>query len=188
MFSFPDGDDTFPFVAAFVFGYSNDGGEEELYGVVLKGKCERDKHKNGVSVGCGGSSGVGGTLRHGQFEMDPALRKASLRVREDGESHRVVWTAHNDDTPGLYGSSEWCFAPGEEEPEGEGHGGGFIQIATARGRAFDRKLESSGRWFDVAQMEAGAMATQCTWLSPSDREALREGRYEDVYFRVTRSS
>ena len=118
--------------------------------------------------------------------MDPALRTASLTLSEGEAVHEVRWTAH--ESPGGYQASEWCFAPGEEEPEGEGHGGGLYQDATARGSAFGRKLKSSGSWIDHALMLEGGMVSQCTWLSPRAREALREGRYEDVFFRVTRTS
>lgn len=185
MFTFPDGDDTFPFVAAFVYGYAYDGGQEDLYGVLVKGKCERERRKNGaVSIGCGGRGGVGGPLRNGEFQMDPALQNASLTLRGEGAVHKVRWTAQK--TPGMYRSSEWCSSPGEEEPEGQGHGAGLFQRAIATGNAFGRKLESSGRWFDIAQIEEGAMVTQCSWLSPRDLDALREGRYEDVRFRLAR--
>ena len=185
MFTFPDsGDGRFPFVAAFAFGYAVDGGKERLFGVFLKGNCERDRGKKWVSIGCSGSDGVGGRLRDGEFQMDPALRSASLDLSEKGKTYEVAWTAHEG--PGLFQSSEWCFSNGSEETDGEGHGGGLYQDAIARGSAFGRELKSSGRWVDHALMEEGGMVTQCTWLSSRDLDALRQGRYSDVTFEFQR--
>lgn len=185
MFTFPDGgDDRFPFVAAVAFGYSVDGENERLFGAFVKGNCVRERGKNWVSIGCSGRSGVGGRLRDGEFQMDPALRSASMDLSEKGKTYRVQWAAHEG--PGLFQASEWCFSNGSEEPDGEGHGGGVYQDALARGSAFGRKLESSGRWVDHASMDEGGMVTQCTWLSSRDMDALRAGRYEDVTFELRR--
>ena len=184
MFTFQDGgDETFPFVAALAFGYTVDGGTERLWGAFVKGNCERDRGDGWVSIGCSGRSGVAGRLRNGEFQMDPAAQGASLAMTKGGERYKVTWAA--DGSPGVYQSSEWCFSNGNEEPDGEGHGGGIFQDAIAQGSAFGRKLGTSKRWIDHASMDEGGMLTQCTWLSSDDLDALRAGRYEDVTFRFT---
>jgi hypothetical protein len=186
MFAFAERDDRFPFIAALAFGYATDGGEERLFGAMVKGSCTRDRGDGWVSLTCGGRDGVGGRLRHGEFEMDPALQRASLDLSDKRETYRVEWTA--DGPWGLYQSSEWCYAAGSEEPEGEGHGGGLYQDAIASGAAFGRKLQSSKRWIDHAAMDRGGMVTQCSRLSPRDLDALRAGRYDRVSFEIRRAT
>jgi len=183
MFALPArGDGTFPFVAALVFGYATNGGDEALFGVLLKGNCERERGDGWVSIGCRGRGGVGGRLRGNEFQMDPAMQSASLRLSKGRSEHEVRWVA--DGRPSPYQSSEWCYSGPSEEPEGEGHGGGVYQAALAKGTAFGRKLETSGRWIDLAEMDRGGMVSQCGYLSADDLRALRAGRYERVDFRI----
>lgn len=127
------------------------GGGTVTMGFAVKGSCEVERERGQKVTTCHGR-GVGGRLPEDAFEVDVALREASLVLSEKGETHRLDWTA-DATPPSAYFAGETC-------EQGGGQGAGSIRHAAARGELFGRRLAGEGR--DHAFLSRGAMVTECT--------------------------
>ena len=168
----------------FAFVWDMDGTtSESKFGIAAigRGTCVREKLKGGgMSIGCSGTGAVVGTPDKA-FDMDPALRSAKLTLRKNGNTHRVKWTASDDDVPNLYLSQEVCGSP-DGYADGQGVGGGLVRETRATGTVFGTKVKPK-RWWDWSDLWSGAMATQCTFsdefaelrnAQPGDRISVSE--------------
>lgn len=144
---------------------AGDGGWFSGAGFV-KGHCTRERTPKYVSISCMGKNFVTGDPET-DFEMSPLANEATLRVREEGETHRASWTSPLTNG-GLYGYSEYCatYKPGEEEPEeeGEGQGSGIFNPATATGKFLGQRFSdpSKARW---ASLSTAVVVTTCSFRS-----------------------
>ena len=139
------------------------GTEPFSYAGFAKGHCTREKTPKYISIECLGTDFIPADPDK-DFEMSPLATDATLRVRKNGRTHVARWSS----TPAglsMYSASEYCFVfkPGEQEPEeeGEGHGGGFWNPATAGGSFFGERLhDKNSRWAGLA---VGAMVSTCSF-------------------------
>lgn len=130
------------------------GGKTVTTGFAVKGSCEVVRRGGETETRCHGR-GIGGKLPDDAFEVDVALREATL-VLDDGDvTHRLGWVA-DASPPSGYFAGEAC-------DEGAGQGAGSVRHATARGELFDRELGGAG--IDHALLSRGAMLTECTTRS-----------------------
>jgi len=120
-----------------------------------KGRCVREKDKFGTSTSCTFTGWAQGTASD-NFTMDPVMEEAELELKRKGETFRVHWTGNDW---GLYQAGEGCISSDDEEPR-EGHGGGLLRIARAKGDIFGEHVVSKGTF--GAMLMSGAMVTQCT--------------------------
>lgn len=130
------------------------GGKTVTTGFAVRGSCEVVRERGETVTTCHGR-GVGGRLPAGAFEVDVALREASLVLRHEGDTYRLAWKA-DAAPPSGYVAGEAC-------DEGTGQGAGSMRHATARGELFDRHLGGAG--IDHALLSRGAMLTECTGTS-----------------------
>ena len=112
----------------------------ETVGAIFKGKCRKRVTNGKESIQCA----AGGKLRKlsaEDFEFDPALSDAHLRVPSHGFVHRVSWTGKG---------------PAPQVTGGVSHGGngwaadaGLFRPASARGRLFDDRVTPQS-WLSLA--------------------------------------
>lgn len=126
------------------------GGRTVTTAFAVKGHCEVVREDGETVTRCHGR-GVGGKVRPGAFEVDPALREATLALPDGDALYVLTW--HADATPPSgYVGSESCDA-------GTGQGAGFMRHATAGGDLFGRRLDHDG--IDHAVLSRGGMLTEC---------------------------
>lgn len=107
-----------------------DGSGSRTLGGVARGKCTKRKTAHFTIIECF-ALGRMKELGAADFQMDPALRTASLRVELGGLSHTVEW--ESKETP--------SFGQGAELGEwGVGVGAGGRARAKATGTVFGKKL------------------------------------------------
>ena len=115
---------------------------------VFKGKCLVERSRHMTVISCTGR-GQGKAIPLQDFEMDPALGSASLRLRAAGFSNSVEWTGRGP-APIVY--------------QGAGTNGSYVEagvgmarMATTRGKVYGKSLRSRG-WLDWAELGQGAGA------------------------------
>lgn len=150
---------------AVIFEDATVGGRSEIFGGVFKGRCAREKKKDGVHVSCHGSGE--GMSKNDTFTMGPAASSAVLDVKDDEFHHHVDWAAKNDETPGFFQSESGC-------PAGQGHGGGIVRDAIATADIFGRHFESKSG-FSWNMLWEGAHVTQCSPFSLRDIGDVLDG-------------
>ena len=124
----------------------NPDGSLSTSAVVMKGTCTRRRSGRMVMVSCSGR-GVGKEIPMGDFELDPLLGSASLRVKTGGISHDVSWRGRGR-TPQSAGGA------GGDDSYFEA-GAGMYRDARSTGRVFGKKLASRG-WSDWSELSQGA--------------------------------
>lgn len=150
------------------------GGKTVTIGFVVKGRCKTGQREGASVTACRGT-GTGGEIPAERFQVDPALRRGSLVIRDGRRRHEIAWNA-DEAPPATYLAGEAC-------NQGTGEGAGFLQHATATGTLFGRRLAADG--VDHAILTRGAMVTQCTEAYVSERLARRAaaGKPVRVVFR-----
>lgn len=176
----------FLWLGAYVSRSTVVGGTAEWfsYAGFVKGRCIREKTPRYISISCNGRDFIPADPEK-DFEMSALATEASLRVRHEGETHAVRWSARGPGV-GTYLASEYCasFEPGEEEPkeEGQGEGGGIWNDAEATGKLFGYRFADPGkaRW---PGLMTGVMVTTCSFR---DVDYSPDGRITGVSFRIPR--
>lgn len=131
------------------------GGKTVTTAFAVNGECRVVLERGETVTRCHGR-GIGGPLPATQFDVDPALRRARLVLREDGTQHEIFWEADALAPPSGYVAGEAC-------DEGTGQGAGFMRHTSASGNVFDRHVGHAG--IDHAILSRGAMLTECTGRS-----------------------
>jgi hypothetical protein len=101
-------------------------------GFVARGRCFRHKVPDTPEMILCDLAGNPRTLKHSQFQIDPAGRSAHLRMRIGGYNHSVDWTS--TEVPTVWGDTDYI-GPGEQ-----------VRVhaqspADASGRLFGRRWE-----------------------------------------------
>ncbi len=135
----------------------------------VKGDCIRKKKPNSVMTSCESTDYIAGDVER-DFKMDALAESAVLKVRKGGHTHVARWSATE---PGLYSASEYCFTieEGEEEEEGQGHGGGIWRDADPTTRFFGRSFTSKAKGPSFGVLLTGVMVTTCSFRSIEYDEA-----------------
>jgi hypothetical protein len=111
---------------------------------VARGKCRMFGGRGSRMLTCQASGRVVDIATE-DFEMDPLLNSASVRVKVLGHHHKANWTGRGEITP----------ASGAEVHGGSypvvGAGAGIFRDAKARARLFGKRIGGKG-WLTFAQM------------------------------------
>ena len=115
---------------------------------VFKGKCRVDRHRNLTMISCTGY-GQGKEIPVQDFQMDPLMSSASMRLRIGGSLHSVRWTGRGT-APVVY--------------QGTGTNGSYVETgagmgrsAAASGKVYNKRMRTRG-WLDWAELAQGAGA------------------------------
>lgn len=116
------------------------------YGSVGKGKCSVDRGRNWTTISCS-AHGRGKEIPLEDFEVDPLLDSAHMRVKVQGYSNRASWQGRGDAPivgQGAYAGDGWAEA-----------GAGMLRDAKTKARVLGRKFRSSS-WLDFGFLLQGA--------------------------------
>lgn len=122
-----------------------EGGVRNL-AAVGKGKCHVQRGRNWTSIGCS-ADGRGKEIPLEDFEVDPLLDSARMRVKVLGYSNRVSWQGRGDAPivgQDAYAGDGWVEA-----------GADMFRDAKTKARVLGRKFTSSS-WLDFGMLLQGA--------------------------------
>lgn len=92
---------------------------------------------------------VSGDLEPDEYEIDPLLQTAYMKVTRKGQTHELTWSAASSTGPDVY--ERYCQSGDPSIAAGSGY------TATAEGTVFGRKGHS-----DLARIDAYAFLSACT--------------------------
>ena len=140
--------DTGDFHGAFVERFVDPEGGLITGAAVFKGKCRVDRTRHMTIISCSGR-GQGKEIPFEDFQMDPALGSASLRLRAAGYSNSVKWTGRGPAPVAYLGAvTNGTYAEA---------GVGMSRDAAASGKVYGKRMRSRG-WLDWSQLGQGAGA------------------------------
>ena len=147
------------------------------YGVVGSGPCDVERGKNWMMIVCTGF-GRGKELSIDQFQIDPALRSASLKMKSNGVTNVATWRGRGQvpfNGGSVYG--------------GDGMAGADVMTARAAGikaRLLGRQMpKATGHSMTFAWLAQGASAG--VYNEGRSFEFAPDGSYSyEVRFRVPR--
>lgn len=125
-------------------------GDVGVYLWAAKGKCHTYKGKGFTVISCS----AGGRVYEGDlddFDFDPAVSKASMRLQTNRYLHTVNWTAEDAAAPSYGGDTI-----NDEGYVGAGAGADQVAWADPTGKLFDRKMRRRHAEFGLLYQGAGA--------------------------------
>lgn len=117
--------------------------------MVFRGFCSEDATDPYAECMVSDRGFKSGSLKPGEYEIDPSLQTASVKLSRKGTTHEVTWSSSAPSQPAAF--ETYC----ESGDPSVAAGGGFNALAD--GTVFGKKGETS-----LAGIDAYAFASACT--------------------------